>query len=103
MPRMLADMIGSAAASAGDVAVVGDVDAADAADVLRVMQTDVVVIGRDEAQLVSGLLAIRPSLKVLAVIDDGRDAALYELRPHKRAVGELSPDRLMALVRAART
>jgi hypothetical protein len=100
---MLADVIGSTAASAGDVAVVGDVDAAGAADVLRVVETDVVVVGRDEPELVAGLLAIRPSVKVLAVIDDGRDAALYELRPHKEALGELSPDRLIALVRAART
>jgi hypothetical protein len=100
---MLRDIVMDALSGAEGVDLVGEVGAGGAREALWATGADFVVTGRDEARLATDLLAARPSLKVLAVIDDGRDAALYELRPHKVSLGELSAERLVAIVRAATT
>lgn len=46
------------------------------------------------------LLYGNPRLRVVAVSGDGRDAALYELRPCRIALGGLSPRTLVDAVRA---
>jgi hypothetical protein len=47
------------------------------------------------------LLARYPRLKVLSVEDDGRRGFLYELRPHRRPLGEMSPMRLIDALRVS--
>lgn len=47
------------------------------------------------------LLAQYPRLKVLSVEDDGRRGFLYELRPHRRPLGEVSPMRLIDALRVS--
>lgn len=54
----------------------------------------------NEAVPVSMLLNA-PRSRVLALSSDARQAFLYELRPHRTALGELSRDRLLDAVRAA--
>lgn len=54
--------------------------------------------GEDEC---AELLDRFPRLKVLSVEDDGRRGFLYELKPHRRALGELSPGRLISALRVA--
>ena len=102
MPRMLRDVVVDAISRADDVELVGDVDALGAREALREAAVDFVITGRDDSRLATGLLSVRPRLKVLAMIDDGRESALYELRPEKVPLGELSPRRLVAIVREAR-
>jgi hypothetical protein len=48
---------------------------------------------------VSDLLAARPQLRVLAISADGGESFLYELRPHKRLLGEISKETLLAAIR----
>lgn len=48
----------------------------------------------------SGTLPRHP--RVLAITTDGQQAALWELLPHRTELGELSPQRLVDIVRAAR-
>jgi hypothetical protein len=43
----------------------------------------------------------RPQLTVVAVADDGSKASLYQLRPQSVLLGELSPQRLVRLIREA--
>jgi DNA-binding NarL/FixJ family response regulator len=62
---------------------------------------DVLVIGRDDSALAAELLERRPRLKVLAVAEEGRACSIYELRPQRVELGELSPRRLVAAIRAA--
>lgn len=65
---------------------------------------DVVVItDRDpENETVSAPMLYRfPRSRVLALSGDARHAFLYELRPHRTALGELGRERLLAAVRAA--
>ena len=47
------------------------------------------------------LLAARPSLKVLGIEAHGRSASLYELKPVRTPLGELSAEKLAEAVRAA--
>lgn len=63
------------------------------ADVVVLSQTD----PENEAVPISMLLR-SPNSRVLALGDDARRAVLYELRPHRTALGELSRDALLAAV-----
>ena len=55
---------------------------------------DIVVLGLTEAQdatLVAALLARWPMTQVVTVMQTGDDAMAYELRPHRRMLGQVSP------------
>lgn len=71
----------------------GASDEARNADVLVVSQPD----PEDEAVPVSMLLR-SPTSRVLALNADARRAVLFELRPHRTALGELSRESLLAAV-----
>jgi hypothetical protein len=47
-------------------------------------------------------LLLHPLTKVLAVVGDGSNATLYELRPYVIELGEVSPERLVEIVDSAR-
>jgi hypothetical protein len=98
---MLSEIVTDALEAEPDFEVLGEVDGADVHDVVEREPVDFVVVGRDDDELAVGLLGVRPRMKVLGVIDDGRDAALYELRPRRALVGELSPERLVRVIREA--
>jgi hypothetical protein len=49
------------------------------------------------------LVCERPRLRALAVGGDGNEAALYEVRPHRTALGELSSATLLDAVRRVGT
>jgi hypothetical protein len=56
----------------------------------------------DELPLLGGqLLAAKPSLRVLGIAENGRAASLFELKPVRRSLGELSAEALADAVRAA--
>jgi DNA-binding NarL/FixJ family response regulator len=46
------------------------------------------------------LLEERPRAKVLAVAGDGRTAWLWELRPRRTLLGEISPESLLGAIRS---
>lgn len=63
---------------------------------------NVVVLGVREARLPDdcrSLLEAFPRVRVLAVVDDGRRAFVYELRPQETALGEVSPEGLLDAIR----
>jgi DNA-binding NarL/FixJ family response regulator len=99
LPRMLREIVTDSLSIADDVVVVGEIDSetllADAAE----RDADYVVMGREDAALVAELLRARPSMKVIAIIAHGEDAALYELQPQRVPLGELSRERLVAVIR----
>ena len=55
---------------------------------------------RSPSGAVVGLLRRHPRLRVLTVEGDGRCGFLFEMRPHREPIGELSPDRLVGTLRA---
>lgn len=63
---------------------------------------DVVLLGpRAEEDTAVDVLWARRGIKVLSLEEDGRRASLFELRPHRTPLGELSPDLLLATLRSA--
>ena len=76
-----------------EVRVLDDASAAEQADVLVLSQPD----PEDEAIPVSMLLH-SPRSRVLARGADARRAVLFELRPQRTALGELSRESLLAAV-----
>jgi hypothetical protein len=71
------------------------VDGAEGPDVVVVSQAD------PENQDVSVDMLVRsPRSRVLALASDARNAVLYELRPHRTPLGELSRESLLAAVHA---
>jgi DNA-binding NarL/FixJ family response regulator len=102
VPRLLREIVLVALAGADDIDLVGELGADSAPAALNAGPADFAMLGGDDAQLIGDLLAVAPRLKLLTVIDDGRDAALYELRPQKVELGELSPERLVSIIREAR-
>ncbi|MBB2948506.1 hypothetical protein FB565_008289 [Actinoplanes lutulentus] len=54
--------------------------------------------GDSDPAVLTRLLRRHPGLRVLVVEDDGRTGSLWELRPHRIALGELSPQQLIEAV-----
>jgi len=69
-------------------------------------EPDVVIFATDEDTLPSIGRAVFdrwPRAKVLTIPGDAREAFLFELRPFRVALGQLSPEALLKAVRTART
>jgi hypothetical protein len=63
---------------------------------------DVAILAGDGGSLTRRaheLLMVRPLLRILAVGKGGREGSLYELRPHRTPLGELSSHVLLDAVR----
>jgi hypothetical protein len=97
LPRMLSEVVTSILSTAPDIQVstglAGDRP-----------PPDVVVVGGEVGALpdrAGELLHEFPRVRVLTVGADGRETMFYELRPHRVALGELSPDSLLEAVRTA--
>ena len=71
------------------------------ADAVEQCHADAVITGDDDPKLAGALLERHPRLKVLAVVADGREALLYELRPRRDSLGELSPVALLEALGSA--
>jgi hypothetical protein len=71
------------------------VDDAEAPDVMVVSQPDP---ANEDVPI--DMLLRSPRSRVLALATDARNAVLYELRPHRTPLGELSRESLLAAVHA---
>lgn len=105
MPQMLHDIIREQIASAPGLRVATELrDAQGLDEAVARGPADVVIAGADalDEAHVDRLLEMRPKLTVLTIDRDGRETVLCELRPHRQRLGELSPERLLNVVRNAR-
>jgi DNA-binding NarL/FixJ family response regulator len=67
-------------------------------------QPDVVILSTsdpDDDEVPVRLLRAAPRCRVLALRSDARASWLYELRPHRSSLGELSRDALLAALRGS--
>ena len=67
-------------------------------------QPDVVILGLtavEDVALVLALFARWPQAQVMTVMQAGDDAAIYELRPRRQALGEVSPAEIVEKMREA--
>ena len=88
-------------ADAPDIELVGDVSMEDFSDP-GAAAADVAILAGDDGVLTRRaheLLKVRPLLRILAVGQGGREGSLYELRPHRTPLGELSSQVLLGAVR----
>jgi len=99
---LLLDSLQHIVASEPDMAVVGRVSARDSAAAARRSRADVVVVGQDgtvEADATACRLVRQLGLRVLTITDDGKRGVLYELRPQRIALGDMSADTLCKAIR----
>jgi hypothetical protein len=103
MPQMLREIVQDSLAQLGGVSFAGSY--ATAAEVVpaidRLAGQRYVLIGTNglAAETIRELLCRHPRAKLLVLEDDGRDTVVYELRPHRQALGTISPQTLAAAVR----
>ena len=103
MPKMLIDILDHVIASESDMMIAGRVkDDEDFLTATRRVRADVILMGQtggDEHENVAALLSARPKLKVVTIRGDGATGFLYELRPQRIPLGELSMDALRSAIR----
>jgi hypothetical protein len=100
---MLLDILSNIVASEPDMVVAGWVkDDEDLLAATRRARASVILVGRaaeDEQEKYASLLRARPKLKVVAIAGDGKTSLLYELRPQRVPLGEISADALRKAIR----
>lgn len=108
MPRMLHEIVHRSVDECDDMLVVGSLHEHDEGVLVQQVEEtepEVVVIGADHPDVLAkrcpALLENRAMTKLLAVADDGGETFLYELRPARTPLGELSPTALLAAIRSA--
>jgi DNA-binding NarL/FixJ family response regulator len=103
IPPMLSDIVRNTVANEPDMTVVAEFSGRRALiDALEADGGDVVIVGTKEPEEPSvpiRMLAASPHIKVLMLEIRGRSAAMYELRPHRRSLGDVSPKRLIQAIR----
>jgi hypothetical protein len=86
-----------------DISVVGDLeDGTGLSQAVAETGAGFVIWGCTDIDLparVPGLFDQQPGLRVLAVEGDGQRGFLWQLEPHRRPIGELSPAVLVDLIR----
>jgi DNA-binding NarL/FixJ family response regulator len=104
---MLVNIIADTISSQRDMDVVSGADTtASLPDAAAQAKADVVILARNGARERADyreLLYAHSRLKVIEISSEGRYGALYELRPRRVSLGELSPPRLIDAVRASVT
>ena len=97
---MLSDIVVAMLAAEPDIEVVNTAHPTLALE----SRVDVVILNVDDSarlDLAYSLLAANPRLRIVAIGADGKSTALYDMRPHRTPLGELSAPGLVALVRSA--
>lgn len=103
MPRILREIVRETILAQPDMDVVAELDASwSVPDCIDRYHPDVVVVGAESVKVdeLGPELLRRCSSRALAVAPDGSESFLFELRPYQVPLGELSPEALLAAVRA---
>jgi DNA-binding NarL/FixJ family response regulator len=105
MAPMLLSIIRSIVADQPDIEVVGELSEPTGLQaIVERTGATMVIVGHDRPDppdAFGELLARTPPVPVLAITDEGRAAVLYDLRPQRIPIGELSAARLVAVARGA--
>jgi hypothetical protein len=105
MPQLLDEILDSVFSDDAQVTLLrvpSDVDSV--VDAVTLTEPDVVIVEEQQAgpREVDNLLRLAPHAQALTIAEDARTALLYELRPHRRLIGELSPASIRSAVHHAR-
>ncbi len=101
MPPLLRDIVRDAIAREPDLDVVAEHEVARLREAVEQDEPDFVIVGTDAAsETVRSVVADRCRVRALEVQSDGKESVLYELRPHRVPLGEISPATLVQTIRA---
>lgn len=106
MSPLLREIVREAITHEPDLDVVAEHDAdADVRAAIEKDDADFVIVGPDATAhaSVASVVAADRGVRALELHADGRESVLYELRPHRVALGELSSDTLLRTIRAVPT
>jgi DNA-binding NarL/FixJ family response regulator len=99
---MLSEIVRDSVARQSDMEIVGDFGERN--EFLEAVEgVDVAIIGArqpDDSALVRQVLQASPSTRVLIIAMNGGSAVLWELRPHKVRLDDVSPESLIRAIRA---
>jgi hypothetical protein len=100
MPPLLRDILARLLADLPDTQLLPGAQRGGLKDATIAADADVVIAEESAAspEEVGVLLELRPLTRALAVSHDGRAGVLYELRPHRHVIGELSVDSVVAAI-----
>jgi len=103
MPPLLREIVRGTLARAPDLDVVGEHDAsADLRAAVEEDGADFLIVGSEATAeaAVHSLVGADLGVRALEVQSDGKESVLYELRPHRVPLGEISPETLLRTIRA---
>jgi chemotaxis response regulator CheB len=102
MAPLLREIVREAIVREPDLDIVAEHDEIDVRSAVELDDPDFIIVGEDVAahQDVRRLVGVHRGLRALEVQSDGRESVLYELRPHRIALGEVSSDTLVRAIRA---
>ena len=103
MPGLLHDIVRTTLESESDLELISsDAPASRTGLSDSIGDADVVILSADAPPLdhYESVLREHPALRMVAISNRGRHAFLYELRPHRQALGELSPASLLQAIRS---
>jgi len=104
---MLRDIVGETIGRESDMVIVGELTGAESGTASNApTDFDVVITGLQDDALgdrQTRFMCEHPKLKVLGISGDARRTFLFELRPHRTALGDASPDGLIAAIRQVAT
>jgi hypothetical protein len=104
MPPLLRDIIRDAIAREPDLDVVAEREVAGLREVVELDEPDFLIVGPGEAsETVRSVVGSGCGIRALEVHSDGKESVLYELRPHRVSLGEISPHMLVQTIRAVPT
>lgn len=105
MPRLVRDLIERAIVAQPDMTLLAVLESPrQMVQAARAMRPDFVVIGLKAKALPTEcrqLMAEHPTLRLLGIEAVAGEAHLYELRPHREALGEVSPGDVVSVIRGA--
>ena len=102
LPQLLRDILEEAIRTRGDLELHEGTRRALQVPPEHTAPPDAVILGLTAAEdvtLVPALFARWPGARVMTVLPAGEEAVVYELRPHERTLGQLSPGGLVESLR----
>jgi DNA-binding NarL/FixJ family response regulator len=105
MAPLLREIVREAIVREPDLDIVAEHEEIDVRAAVELDDPDFIIVGENAAaqQDVRTLVGARRGLRALEVHSDGRESVLYELRPHRISLGEVSSDTLVRAIRAVPT
>jgi DNA-binding NarL/FixJ family response regulator len=105
VPRLLREITLTALSDQEDMEVVAELpDRQDLPNLVRTLGVDIVIVSCSESEVTelgNQLIGEYRSTRMLAITDGGRSGYLYELRPRKAELGELTPGVLIRAISEA--